>query len=200
MEDQGTQYVRGQLQMGALPTQIVQNLVNSGWNQTQAIQLVQHVSGVQIALNAAPGGYAKPPLILQIMYGLSFFLLLFGILAGVGAVTSFTNRHVERLGESSTTTLLNLFAFLLSAVLIAYFFVIREMRNGKLGALKIYSGLLVLSLVASFTVAIYSDKRSALLGNSASNIATILTTTIAKNAIPALLCLYIWKKHRAYFR
>lgn len=186
MDDNTKNYIQAQLDSGQLPTQIVEGLVASGWQEAQATMAVQQVSGVTLATTGGFNGYTKPPIILQILFALSILGLLFGIFYGVVAVSIFASDSELVLDEYK-----NVFAgitAMVSVILIAGFFLVKSMRAGSLSALKIYTGLVLLGLVlniAGLALAENSDES---------------TGPVASSVILSLIILYIWKRHRLYFR
>lgn len=189
--DESTQYIKNQLAAGVLPTQIVQNLVQAGWQEPQAIVAVQQVSGVQLAVAAGPGGYTKPPIILQILYGLSFIALFFGILlVGFGFM-------ILRSNSSEFAGTIASFQVLLGLYFLSVFWLFRKMRNGSLFALKIYSGLTLFGIILTAATYFYVSNKPIL---SAGILPTEIADIFTQNILPILITVYLWTRHRAYFR
>ncbi len=185
MEDENTKYIRAQIEAGVLPTDVVSKLVQAGWDQIQATQLVQNVSGVQLAVAPPPGVYLKPPIILRIMYIFSFFYLILAIFLAVIAVSALNS--AGEVPEFFPYLLL-----LIAAVLFALFIFIRKLKSGSLLALKIYTALTIISIVVPFIAySTYTDT---------STVAESLGNAVAPNVIPLIIVLYLWIKHRRYFR
>lgn len=185
MEDKNTQYVKEQLAAGKLPTEIVGQLTAAGWQETQAVGLVQQVSGVQLA-TASPGGYSKPPIILQVLFALYIFVGFIGLIAVISGVNALMKSN--ELGGLGT--LAGIVATSVGVVLLLAFFMVYKMRSGSLLALKIYTILAVLTAAGSF----YDLADSNAIETDPTGL------IIAQAVLPILIAVYLWVRHRAYFR
>jgi len=180
IDQQTKDFIQTRLKNGELPSSIVDRLKGGGWTEHQAAAAVQSISGVQLAV-ATPGSiqsaYMQRPLSVFILFLLSFPALLLGLfLVGVGILSLLLG---------------GIFSVLIGALLIYYFIINKRIKDGSLSALKVLTGLVIISLVINgwrvYDSAISIDLNSAIY------------ESITSHGLIVILLAYIWIRHRAYF-